>query len=72
MRLDLGVNTLVGPGDQSMAFFDVGVNAAVASGPVGVLAEQTDAARNEDFQGAAPCMYVRWEMLNIHTGSHCT
>ena len=45
-----------GAGDQGVAFLDVGVDAPVAAGPVGVLAEQADAAGNEDAQlvGASP------------------
>jgi len=48
MRTDVGVNALVRPGDDASALFDLGVGPAVAAGPVGVLAEEADAAGNEE------------------------
>ena len=52
VRLHLGVDALVGAGDQGVALFDVGVDAPVAARPVGVLTEQADAAGDEDLHGS--------------------
>jgi hypothetical protein len=51
MRGNLGVDTLIGAGDQAVAFFDFGVDAAVASRPIGVFAEQADSPGDKEFHG---------------------
>ena len=45
-------NAIIRPTDWSVAAFDIGVDAPVAAGPVGVLTEQADAAGDEDLHGS--------------------
>ena len=52
MRLDFGINPLIRAADQRVAFFDVGVDAAVAARPIGVLTKQADAAGDKEVQVA--------------------
>ncbi len=53
MGLDLGIDALVGTGEERIALFDFGVDAPVAAGPVRVLAKETNAARNENLHDFA-------------------
>jgi hypothetical protein len=47
MGLDLGVEPLIGAGDDGIALFQLAVDAAVATRPIGMFAKKTDAARHE-------------------------
>ncbi len=56
MRRHLRVNPLVGAADEGVPLLDVGVDPAVAARPVRVLAEEADAAGDEDLHtGATSC-----------------
>src|SRR5690606_15373505 len=54
VRLNVCVNTLVGSGDQRIAFFNLGIDPAVAACPVGVLAEEADAPWHKELQARPP------------------
>lgn len=39
MGIDLGIDALIGAADEGVAFFDIGVDAAVTAGPIGMFTE---------------------------------
>src|SRR6185503_11706348 len=47
-RIDLGNDSLVRAGDEAVPGSKRGLDASVFTGPVGVLAEETEAPRNEE------------------------
>ena len=49
MRLDLGVDALVGAADQRIALLDFRIDAPVATGPIGMFAKQAYASGDEEF-----------------------
>ena len=49
MRLDFGIDTLIGAGNQGVAFFQLSIDSPVASRPIAVLAKEADAPRYENL-----------------------
>ena len=71
---DLGVDALVRAGDEGVALLDLRVDAAVAAGPVGMLAEQADATGDEDLHPYSLEIFIRnlqrrrrWTPHILHT-----
>ena len=50
MRVNAGMQALVGPADNRKARHDGRVDPAMAAGPVRMLSEETDASRNENIE----------------------
>jgi hypothetical protein len=49
VRLDIGVNALVGSADQSVTHFDLSIESPVTAGPIGVFTKQADSSWHEEF-----------------------
>jgi len=54
-RFDAGANTLIVSRQQRISFFNPGIDAAVAAGPAGMLAEQTHASLNNNLHKTSCC-----------------
>ena len=46
---NLGINALIGSGNQAVPFFDICINAAITAGPIGMFAKQADAPGDKEF-----------------------
>jgi hypothetical protein len=68
MRLDFGVDALIGAGNERIALLDFRIETPVASRPIRMLAEKADPSRNEDLHNRLP----EWiaETTNLHE-FHC-
>src|SRR5690606_11520142 len=54
MRFHLGVDALLRTADERVATLNLGVDAAIAAGPIRMLAKQADAPRDNDLHISAP------------------
>lgn len=67
MGTDLGVNPLVGPGDQGIALFQCGIDPAVTPGPVGMLTEKTDSSRDKELHQCSKNSESLLGMRQVHS-----
>src|ERR1700690_1676342 len=67
MCADFGIDALVSPGDQGVALLDLGVDTAVAPGPIRMFADQANPTRNEDFHICSPLYFLAGRALYFRT-----
>jgi hypothetical protein len=52
MGFDLGVDALLGPADEGIPFFDIGIDTAISTCPIRMLTKQADPSRDKNIHVA--------------------